>query len=95
MDPRQKPGEPSFDEWAARVVAVRVELRFGPDSEIAQALGLVESPVLTRYNPTSHQHDLVFVCIVCGKERTRSMKSRALADGVCGPCRAIRNQVAS
>ena len=94
VDPRKKPGEPSFDEWAARVAAVRVELRFGPGSEVAQMLGLAASPVETRYNASTHTHGVVFVCVRCGKERTRSRKSRTPMDGVCGWCRTQRRAAA-
>jgi len=58
VDPR--PVKAWDDEKAQRVVAVRVELRFGPDSEIARMLGLVAEPVKPR--PT-------YRCTMCGKIR--------------------------
>jgi len=72
VDPR--PVRAWDDEKAQRVVAVRVELRFGPDSEIARMLGLVAEPV--KPQPT-------YRCSVCGQTR------RGLPKTMCAYCASI------
>lgn len=77
------------DDTAKDVLRADLEARFGPGSLIAQMLGLVESPVHTRYTP-AHNHLIVFRCDVCGKERTRSPQPRHPFTGVCQWCHKKR-----
>lgn len=84
VDPR--PLAQSFDEWAKGFLTGRLEQRFGPDSEIAKMLDLAEPPVVSRYDSTTHDHRIVYRCTRCGKERTRSRKSRTVFTGVCPWC---------
>jgi rubrerythrin len=83
VDPRQT--RSWDDDKARRVTAVRLEIRFGPDSEIARMLGLVEeSP---RRRPKTRYRDArkvmrEFVCPSCGKTRQQP------EPGVCRHCKA-------
>lgn len=88
------PKQASFDEWAPEYLTKRLEARFGPDSDVAQMLGLAESPVTYRYDMASHDHRIVYRCTRCGKERTRSRKSRTKFTGVCPWCTSGQSKVA-
>jgi len=84
VDPR--PVRSWDDEKASRVTAVRLEIRFGPDSDIARMLDLVsEKPAprkkSSRYRDTRKvMHE--FVCPSCGKVRRQPVA------GVCRHCKA-------
>lgn len=84
VDPR--PHEQSFDEWAAQYMAQRLEERFGPDSEIAQILGLATPDTSREVHNHTNRHRLVlttFICTVCGRVR------KGATQGVCQYCRSV------
>jgi hypothetical protein len=92
VDPRRPAYAQTFDEWSAKVVAVRVELRFGPDSDIAQMLGLVSPTQETDHRMERMGAHLVgrgkwaYTCERCGQERFVDVK-RWRGGKVCRTCR--------
>lgn len=77
---------------AERVTAVKIEIRFGPDSEVAQMLGLVSPTQETDHRMERMGAHLAgrgkwaYTCERCGQERFVDVK-RWRGGKVCRTCR--------
>lgn len=101
VDPR--PIDRWDDEKAKRVAAIRVEIRFGPASEVAAMLGLLPDTRPVRHTPvglglTTREvvaaggrrvgKRFVYDCTECGEAKTINLRSWT-GIRVCKSCRAV------
>lgn len=90
VDPRPRPWN---DEKAARVVAARLVIRFGPGSDIAQMLGLASSAAeestrerMTRLGAVRVGDHWEYRCVSCGAVK-QIRKQVWSGDKVCRACK--------